>query len=709
MATKADIRTLFEPESVAVIGASGDPGKIGHSILKNIIDGGYRGEVFPVNPRGGVILGLNAYQRIEDIGRRIDLATIVIPAKNVPEAVKSCAGCGVKHVQIITSGFSEAGNREAETEIARTAQAAGMRVLGPNIFGLYSSNASLNATFSATEISPGPVAILTQSGALGIAMIGKTAVDNIGLSAVVSLGNKSDIDESDLLDYLMLHEPTRVVLLYIEGVKNGAALVRTLKRATALKPVVVIKSGRSRRGAMAAASHTGSLAGSDDVFDAIMRQCGVLRAESVEEAFNWCKFLAFNPAPAGNRTVIVTNGGGIGVMASDACEKYGIGLFDDQETLKKTFEPVTPAFGSVRNPVDLTGGAGSNDYRDALMAAAASNSMDATIALYCETASFDSENLGPMISETAAAHVSARKPIAFAAIGGNAVESVISRLKKQNVPVFGDVYAAVSCLGAANRQSAGMKESAENVEEALIDVPEINRIIGGALAEGRSFLLAHESAGILHAAGVRAPRSVIARSIREAIDAAESIGYPVVMKIVSRNVLHKSDAGGVALDILSNEEVIDAYEAIMKNVREYKPGAVIDGIEVCSMARPGTEIIIGSRIDPSFGPIVMCGLGGIYVEVMKDVAFRALPISLNEADSMIREIRSFPLLLGVRGEKRKDIEWVIDTIIRVGTIIMKCDMITDIEINPVVVYDQGDGGMAVDARIIIAKTREDLK
>jgi acetate---CoA ligase (ADP-forming) len=696
------IQILFEPRSFAVIGASHDTDKIGYKILNNIVSGGYKGTIYPVNPQGGELLGSRVYKNIEDIEGAIDVASIVIPAKFVLDSVVRCARKGVKFVQIITSGFSETGNTEEERKIVAAARDSGMRVLGPNIFGLYSSEASLNSTFSATGVQPGHVAILTQSGALGIALIGKTAVENIGLSAIVSIGNKCDIDEADLLEYLIRHDETRVILMYIEGVKNGERLIEALMRTTRHKPVVVIKSGRSKRGAMAAASHTGSLAGSDDIFDAIMKQCGVIRADSIEDAFNWCKFLAFSPKPAGTKSVIITNGGGVGVMATDACERYGIELYDDQAELKRAFEKVVPSFGSTKNPVDLTGGATAKDYDLALSVPTANKDIDATIALYCETATFESADLVPMIRETHRKHLEAKKPVTYAIVGGMAVEDAIVKLRHENVPVYGDVYEAVSSLGMLFRFQRSQSERNDETEEVPIDIDAIDRVIDGALAEKRNFLLANEGSAVMRAAGVSIPQTRVAHSLDEAVRFAEEIGYPLVLKVVSKDILHKSDAGGVALDIDNRDEVMDAYEAIMHNCRAYKPDAVIDGIEVCEMVSRGTEIIVGARRDASFGPIVMCGFGGIYVEVMKDVAFRGFPFNREEAMKMLKELRSFPLLLGVRGEPRKDIEGLIEAMIKVGTIIRKCRRITDIEINPVVVYEQAKGHKAVDSRILIS-------
>jgi acetyltransferase len=705
----SSMKHLFEPQNVAIIGASHTQGKIGHTLVHNIITGGYEGEIYPVNPKGGEILGKRVFTSIADIPAPLDLATVTVPAKYVLSAVEECAAKGVKFIQIITSGFSEVGNTEEEQQIVSIARQNGMRILGPNIFGLFSATSSLNATFSASTIKSGHVAILTQSGALGIAMIGKTAVDNMGLSAIVSTGNKCDIDESDLLQYLVPHKETKVILMYIEGVKNGLRLIETLKWASRKKPIIVIKSGRSKRGALAAASHTGSLAGSDDIFEAIMRQCGVLRAETIEEAFNWCKFLAYSPLPGGKKTVIVTNGGGVGVLATDASEKFDIELYDNQEVLKEVFAAATPSYGSTKNPIDITGGATSENYINALTAPAKSQHIDSTIALYCETSTFDSENLESMIKDTYQQHKSAGKPISYAIVGGEQVESAMTQLKRANIPVFADVYDSVSAMGIAYRYQRYLSEEEIKGEEADIDVNAINGVVDRALEDGRNFLLSHESAIVMRAAGIEMPKSRVAKNIEQAVAFGEEIGYPLVMKIVSRHILHKSDAGGIALNLLNQKEVMTAYEAIIQNAKAYKADAVIDGIEICEMVKRGTELIVGARLDHSFGPIVMCGLGGIYVEVLKDVVFRGLPLNRGEVIAMLKEIKSYPILLGVRGEKQRDIEGVFDSILRVATIIDKCKKITDIEINPIVVYEQDQGIRALDARILIKSPKEGIK
>jgi len=700
-----EIKYLFEPRGVAIIGASRDPSKIGHKFVENICASGYKGKLYPVNPEGGEILGNKVYKSVADIDGPCDIACVIIPAKYVYDSIKACAEKGILFAVIIASGFAEVGNISEEKKIVAYAREHGMRILGPNIFGVYSSASNLNATFGPMNVRPGHVAVITQSGAIGIGMMGKTVTQGIGLSAIISVGNKSDIDESDLLEYLIGQQSTRIVLMYIEGVADGERLVSTLKKAVQKKPVIVIKSGRSQRGAMAAASHTSSLAGEDRVFDDIIRQCGVIRAETIEDALNWCHYLANAPVPTGENTVIITNGGGIGVMTADACEKYRVNLYDDLANLEKTFKEVIPSFGSSKNPVDLSGQAPVSYYDHALTAALNSNKIDAVICLACETAVFDPDGFSLVVEKQVPLY-SGKKPLVFSLFGGGKIEYYLNEFRKKDIPAFEDVYEAASLLGAMFSYYRTRRGGFPPVQEYNLDSAKIDEIIKKVRADNRTFLLTAEAQEIMRIAGIPIPASRIAHNLDEAVRFAEEIGYPVVMKIVSRDIIHKSDAGGVALDLEDRDEVIDAYEAIMHNTRAYKPDAKIDGIEVDEMVQDEIETIVGARRDRAFGPVVMFGLGGIYVEVMKDIAFRAFPLDRNETQKMISQIRSFPLLLGVRGEKRKDIDAVADSIVKVGTILQKCKDITDIEINPLVVYSQGEGVRAVDVRILLSKPQE---
>lgn len=698
----SDLTALFEPRGVAVIGASHNTRKIGYRVVDNIVKGGYKGGIFPVNPKAGRIGGVDASRSINEVIGEVDVAVIAVPAVHVFDAVKNCARKHVEHLVIITSGFSEIGNNEEEREIVNFARDHGMRVLGPNIFGLYSGRVSLNATFGPSDIAKGNVSIVTQSGAIGIAMIGKTAYEGIGLSSVISVGNKADLDEADLVEYLIHDDDTRAILMYLEGVREGERMVSVLERAARVKPVVAIKSGRSARGAAAAASHTGSLAGSDAVFDGIMKQCGVMRAETIEEALDWCSFLSKAPEPKNDNTVIITNGGGVGVLAADASEKYGVHLYDDATVLHETFGANVPDFGSTKNPVDLTGAATAKDYDGSLSTALNDPRIGAVICLGCETAVFDAKQFTEVVRKKYADY-SKSKPVVFSMVGGEAIENGISSLRRGGVPAFSDVDDAVSCMGVLFGHRKFVKQPVKDPERADIDVQAIGAIIASVKADGRKFMLANEAREVMEAAGVALPESMVAKNFGSAVEAARGIGYPVVMKIVSRDIIHKSDAGGIALNIENADEVVDAFESISRNCKEHVPNAHIDGIEITQQVPKGIETIVGARRDPSFGPIVMFGLGGIYVEVMKDVAFRAYPLSRAETMSMMGETRSYPLLLGARGDERKDIDAVTDVILRIGTIVKECPEIADIEINPLVVYDQGEGVKAVDVRILLQK------
>ena len=703
----SDLKYLFEPRSVAVIGASHNKEKIGYKILENIVKSKYAGNIYPVNSDGGKILGINACKAIGELADNIDLVCIAIPAKYVFGAVKELAGKKAKFLSIITSGFSEIGNTKDEHEIVNYALEHGMRVLGPNIFGTYSAKAQINASFGPQDITPGYIAFITQSGALGISLIGKTRFENIGLSSIISLGNKSDIDEADLLDYLIMDNQTKIILMYIEGVKNGEKFIGALKKAMGRKPIIVIKSGRSKTGAKAAASHTGSLAGNDEIFSDIMNQYGVIRAESIQEALNWCKFISVTPVPKGENTVIITNGGGLGVMAADACEKYKVALYDDIENLKKLFKDAVPAFGSIKNPVDLTGQARAEDYEKSINAALKADKIHTIVCQGCEAAVLDTKKIFSMVDNIFKGQA-LPKPIVMSFLGGAKMEGEILFYKTKGLPVFSDVYDAISCLGASYKNYRNIKYKSGGADDAdinqyAIDFVAIDAVINKVKADKRQFLFSFEGMAILKALGVNGPKSFLANSIEQSIKYAEEIGYPVVMKIVSRDILHKSDAGGIALNLENKNEVMDAYQAIMHNCRKYNPYAKIDGIEVAEMVmKKGLETIVGARRDGIFGPIVMFGMGGIYVEVMKDVSFRAFPLNRKEVPEMISQIKSYPLLLGVRGEKRKDIDGIIDVIIKAGIILRKYKDISDIEINPLIAYEEGEGVKALDARIILS-------
>ncbi|HDM22285.1 MAG TPA: acetyl CoA synthetase, partial [Methanomicrobia archaeon] len=416
--SRQNIKYLFSPESIAVIGASPKKGKIGYAIMRNIIDYGYKGKLYPVNIKEKEIMGFKAYKSVLDIEDKVDLAVIVVPAKSVPSVLLECGKKGVKAAAVISSGFSEVGNKKEEDLLTEIAEKYGISLLGPNIFGVIYTPSRLNATFGPKDIMPGHIACITQSGALGGALIGWTVLENIGLSAVVSVGNKADIDDSDLLEYFSRDDNTKGIVVYMEGVKEGRRFLQTAEKVSKKKIIIIIKSGRSERGAKAAASHTGSLAGSDRIFSAAFKQSGVLRADTMEKAFDWARISSV-PVPKGENVVILTNGGGVGVLATDACEKEGIKLLDDYRYLEETFRPYMPSFGSAKNPIDMTGQVTVEEYFNAFKKAMESDKISALIILNCETAAFDTVEFSKKVIEYFdSLPESKKKPVVFNFVGG---------------------------------------------------------------------------------------------------------------------------------------------------------------------------------------------------------------------------------------------------------------------------------------------------
>jgi len=453
LAYEKGIDTLLRPTSVAVIGASEVKGKIGNVIVSNLKQYGFKGKIYPVNKKAdqiGQIEGLKVYGSVKDIPDQVDLAIISVPAEFVADTMRECGEKGVKAVDVIASGFGETGNETGEQELVAVAKQYGMRLLGPNTFGVYYGASSMNATFGPKDVIPGKVAFISQSGALGIALMGWTILQQIGMSAIISTGNKAEIDDADLMGWLAGDETTQAVLLYIEGVKDGRKFMDVARKVSAKKPVVVVKAGRSKRGAQAAASHTGSLAGSDAVFDAAMKQAGVLRASSFGEGFDWIKALSEAPPLEGKEALIVTNGGGVGVLATDACEFNGIPLLVPPDDLKQELAKYMPNFGSTKNPVDLTGGAGNQAYRDALKVAFADGRVGSVIVLYCQTAVTDPVQVAHAISE-AYQDAGRNKPVVTSFVGGKECDDAMKWLTRQGIPSYPTPEVAVEALSAVYR------------------------------------------------------------------------------------------------------------------------------------------------------------------------------------------------------------------------------------------------------------------
>ena len=695
------MKFLFKPKSVAVIGASYDKKKLGYLLFENIVSGGYLGKIYPVNPRGGELLGLKVYTEIGLIDGDVDLAVFAIPTNSVFQAVKECVKKKIKYGVIITAGFADLGRAEEEKEIVDYAKKNGMRILGPNSMGYYSAEGSINATFAMPNVVPGGVAVISQSGGLGVALISKPEIRYLGLSAFFSIGNKSDIDDSELIEYLAKDKRTKVIMIYMEGLKKGEKLIRALKRATSEKPVIIIKSGTSVKGAKAASSHTGALACADDVFTSVMNQCNVLRTDSLAEAIDWAVFFVKTPVPKGENVLVITNGGGIGVMATDSLSKKNVSLYDDEKNLRKVFVPLISKFGSYKNPIDLTSDYTAETFDSTIKAALDHKDIHSVFIIHCQVPFCDINKFTKIIHNSFLYANQKGKSLILSLFGDESIDNSAKYLKEKGVPIFEDFFRGVSCLDAFFRYYETKKE--EEVEEKSFLPKEakknFNSVIKKAIDEKRNFLLADEIREFLKILKIETSAGDIGLDINEAVMIAEKIGYPVAMKIVSPDVLHKSDVGGVVLNVKNKDEVKRTFELIRENCYKFNKEIRFQGIEVSRMLEAGTEIIVGAKRDTSFGPVVMCGLGGIYVEILGDVTFRAFPLSRNEVKRMLKELKTYPIFEGVRGEKPIDIESIIDTILKIGEVLILCPDVSDIELIPLFVYHERI--KAVDARVML--------
>jgi acetyltransferase len=699
----AAINAILRPKTIAVVGASTIPGKIGYTVVKGLLEAGFKGEIYPVNPQATDLLGLKVYASILDIPGPVDAAVITVPAKVVPQVIDECGKKGVKGLMVITSGFSEVGNHDLEDQIVRQANSYGSRILGPNIVGVLSNSDKLNASFAPFLPLSGRASLITQSGALLIALDAATYTRRVGFDKLISIGNTADIDIADLVDWLNEDENTTCICLYIEGFKNGRPFIEACRRTK--KPIIALKAGVSAHGAAAAASHTGSLAGAAKVYGAAFQQSGVVQATDLGNLFDRTLALSLLPPMNGDNLLIITNGGGVGVLATDAAEKYGIPLkfapLDVQAEVKKHM----PDFGSAKNPVDLTGMAGNEWYFDSVKYCYAHAWADGLVVLYCETAMTNPMEIAQSIKKAVDESGITDKPITVSFVGGERSNAAMSWLVENGIPAYPAPDIAVNAM-AALREYARMRAT---VAESIVIGDTSNHaaamdIINRARAEGRDTLTEIEAKQVFALYGLPVTSTSLAKTEDEAVALAKKIGFPVVMKIVSPDILHKSDAGGVKVNIKDENAVHEAYGAILANSKAYKADARIHGIAIQEMAPWGTEVILGSINDPTFGPTMMFGLGGIFVEVLKDVTFRVAPVSNGQALRMLGEIRGAPILSGIRGEAPRDRQAMADTVCHYSTMILDlASEISESDANPVLVYEEGKGVKVVDARIILKK------
>ncbi|NSW51392.1 MAG: acetate--CoA ligase family protein [Anaerolineae bacterium] len=697
------LNAVLKPKSIAVIGASATPGKIGYTVVDNLVTSQYEGAVYPINPGASEILGFKAYPSILEVPGEVDMAVFTIPAKLVLNAIEECGKKGVKGLVVITSGFGEVGKTDLEREMVEIAHRYGMRILGPNIVGVLSNSMKMNASFAPTLPLPGKGALVSQSGALLIAIDMSTFTRRVGFDKLVSIGNMSDIEFADLIEWFDQDDDTTSISLYIEGLKNGRKFMEVSQKAT--KPIIALKSGVSAHGAAAAASHTGSLAGAAKVYGAAFEQAGVIQASDLNNLFDRSLALSLQPPMNGENLLIITNGGGVGVLATDAAERYGIPLKFAPEDVQAELKKHMPEFGSAKNPADLTGQASAEWYENSVRNSFAHPWVDGLTVLYCEVAVTDPMDVAVGIKRAIDESGVKGKPLTVSFVGGEKTEAAMQWLVEQGIPAYDDPDSAVNAM-AALREYALMREHDATFTKADTSSAKEKamKIIAAARADGRDALTEIEAKKVFEAYGLPVPKCDLAATEAEAIQMANTIGYPIVMKIVSPEILHKSDAGGVKVNIKNAEECRQAFNTIMENARNYNPAANLHGVVIQEMAPWGTEVILGSINDPTFGPTVMFGLGGIFVEVLKDVTFRVAPISEKRANVMVNEIKSAPILKGVRGEEPKDRAALAKTIANYSNMVFDLiDEVSESDANPVIVYEEGQGVSVVDARMILKK------
>lgn len=698
-----DLNGLLRPKSIAVIGASTQPGKIGFTVLDNLLKSGYEGKIYPINPKAPEILGFKAYPTIADVPGDIDAAVVTVPAKLVPQMTEECGKKGVKGLIIITSGFSEVGARDLENEIVEIARRYNVRILGPNIVGTLSNSDKMNASFAPFLPLPGKAALVSQSGALLIALDAATYTRRVGFDKLFSIGNMSDVDFADAITWLNEDENTTCISLYVEGLKNGRTFIDACRKAS--KPIIALKAGTSAHGAAAAASHTGSLAGAAKVYSAAFQQAGVIQASDLDNLFDRTLALSLQPPMKGKNLLIITNGGGVGVLATDAAERYGIPLQFAPQDVQVELKKHMPEFGSAKNPVDLTGMAGLEWYYDSTKYAIAHQWVDGLVVLYCETAMTNPMEIAQGIHKAIVEAGVKDKPVTVSFVGGEKSEAAMQWLVEQGIPAYGAPDLAVNAMAALREYALIRSEAKETaVASKVADSKTARAIIAKAREDGRNALTEIEAKQVFAAYGLPVTNTSLARTEDEAVAMAAKVGYPVVMKIVSPEILHKSDAGGVKVNIKDEAAAREAFRTILVNAKKYNADANIHGIAVQEMAPWGTEVILGSVNDPTYGPTTMFGLGGIFVEVLKDVTFRVAPVYESQAKRMLGEIRGAPILAGVRGESPRDRDALADVLCQYSNMILDLsDEISETDANPVLVYEEGKGLKVVDARIILKK------
>jgi acetate---CoA ligase (ADP-forming) len=702
---RRNLQTIFYPESIAVIGTNKVRGTVPGDIFINILKTGFQGIIYPVSPREKSISGVKAYKYVLDIPDEVDLGVIVFPSSVCKLALEQCGQKGIKSVIIISAGFREVGSKglEKEKELLEIAEKYGISFIGPNCLGVINTDplSRLNASFARSFPVEGSIAFLSQSGALCTAVLDYAQAKNIGFSKFVSFGNKADISEIELLYYLMDDPKTKVILLYLEEITDGRELIKAAREVIekSHKPILILKSGRTEEGASAAASHTGSLAGRDDICEAAFRQAGIIRCSNVEEMFNIAIAFVYQPAPKSNRVAIITNAGGPGVLTTDAVIREGLQLarFSDETTLllKKSL----PTTANINNPVDVIGDARADRYGAAISATLKDDNVDGIFVILTPQSMTDIESIAREVARVSGI---SNKPVYTSFMGQADVAEGVRILEHSDI----DHYILPESMCKPFKTVYDFNSYVHNLKKSsLLSERQPNKTAGDLIADavvsGKKYLNELDSLKILEAYNLPVPARRVATSSKEAGLMAVETGFPVVMKVISDDIIHKFDIGGVVLNINSVEDAEQAYNRITGAVTDKAPGSKIDGIQVARQIQNGLEVILGIKKDPSFGSVIMFGLGGIFVEIFRDVSFRVSPVDRETAIEMIKEIKSYNLLTGVRGTRPRDIGAIADAIVKLSWLATDSPQIKELDINPLIVMENGFGCVIADANIIL--------
>lgn len=701
--SSTDSQNIFlSPRSIAVIGASEKPG-VGKAIFSNIVNG-YKGKIYPITPSNEFVSGLKAYKNVLEVPDQIDLAVVATPNKIVPRIMEDIGKKKIKGAIVVSAGFKEVDENGAnlEKEVGLIGKDYGIRIIGPNCLGIMSlsQKSMMNATFLKITPRYGNIALVSQSGAICAATVEDAIAQNIGFSKVISMGNKVDMDENDILELLAYDEETKVIVMYLEDIHDGRRFMAITKKVTKdlQKPIIVLKAGRTPEGAKAAMSHTGALMGSDETFDALFEQCGIIRVDTMQELFELATAFSKQPVPKLNSGIaIVSNAGGPAIISTDACSKYGLRMADLTES-RNLINKLIPPHGSSRNPVDIVGDADYGRFEKVLHEVLSNSNVGSVVTMCTPSATLNYDDLARTIVKTSKAMGEGKTMVA--ALMGLA-EGLENKqiLSDGNIPHFMYAEPAIRTLEAMYEFREWIERPSDEPKKFNVDQSKVRQVFSRVKDQSRTNLLEEEGYEVLEAYGFSILKKHLANSEEECIRAIQDIGYPVVMKISSPDIVHKSDAGGVKIGLKNENEARQAFRTIIENARMYKPEAKINGVLVQEMVIQGKETILGAKFDPILGQLIMFGLGGIYVEVLKDVVFRLAPIEGSEAARMIESVRTIKLLEGVRGEKPHDLNAIKESLQRLSQLITDFQEIEELDINPLIVLEEGKGARAIDIRI----------